>query len=493
MPSLGRAVVAIGVFDGVHVGHQALLRGTVSEARRLSARAVALTFDRDPDQVVTPLAAAPQLLSLDDKCRFIAECGIDTVLVVPFTPEIAATPAERFLDEVIGAAARVQAIHVGRDFRFGADASGDLDTLYVWGVEHGAEVRPHDLVSVNGSTVTSTRIRRLVASGDVVDAAALLGRPTRVGGVVHKGMERGRELGFPTANIVPDPFSALPADGVYAGSAELPDGRSFAAAISVGTPPSFADARDYLEAHLVSFDGDLYDTHLTLSFAVRLRGLTSFDSLEALSTAIAQDVAAAEARHEDSMTALSAGDEPVMPHYEPEFLDDGRLVIENPDELEAAERAVSRARRNHFDSGREWVPVTEPRHLSGLFGEAGFTAAMVAAPLDAEDIPYLWDPYSPEDMPSYRYGYGVIDRTFTLMVPSDRVEEARRVLGIRDAAPGSPEPADSMDSDGSWATPDEYKGHAPQTVGEDESGLKRVGWIVLVLLGFFVVFRLFGS
>ena len=392
LPSLGRAVVAIGVFDGVHLGHQALLQSTVSEARQLKARAIALTFDRDPDQVVTPLAAAPQLLSLEDKCRFIAECGIDTVLVVPFTPAIAATPAERFLDEVIGAAAHVQAVHVGRDFRFGAGASGDLDTLYVWGVEHGAEVRPHELVSISGSPVTSTRIRRLVAAGDVAAAAALLGRPSRVRGVVHKGMERGGELGFPTANMVPDAFAALPADGVYAGSAELADGRSFAAAVSVGTPPSFPDARDYLEAHLVGFDGDLYDTRLTLSFAARLRELATFDSLDALSAAIAQDAAAAEAHYRNGMKSLTVHDESSMPHYETEYLDDGRLVIEDPAALEAAELAVARVRRNQFDSGREWVPVTEPRHLSGLFGEAGFTAALVAAPLDAEDIPYLWDP-----------------------------------------------------------------------------------------------------
>jgi len=242
LASLGPAVVAIGVFDGVHVGHQKLLSNAAAEARRLGVRSIALTFDRDPDQVVTPEAAAPQLLTLADKCRFILECAIDIVLVVPFTEHVAATDPEAFLDEILGACCEVMTIHVGADFRFGARASGDVETLKTWSFKFGARVRPHVLLESEGEPVTSTRIRRLVAAGEVREAAMLLGRATRVSGHVHRGREQGRELGFPTANVVPVAFAALPADGVYAGRALLADGTPTEIAAGY-TVPSASRAR----------------------------------------------------------------------------------------------------------------------------------------------------------------------------------------------------------------------------------------------------------
>lgn len=287
---LGRAVIAIGAFDGVHLGHQALLRSAVSEAHSRDVRCVAVTFDRDPDQIITPEAAAPQLLNVDDKCRYIGECGVDTVLIVPFTHELAATEPRHFLDEVLHGVVEVLAVHVGHDFRFGARASGDVAMLRDWGRENGADVRPCELTEMDGAPVTATRIRRLVAAGEVEAAERLLGRPTRVAGLVHQGRRQGRQLGFPTANVVPMPFAALPADGVYAGTCELFDESVHAAAISVGTPPMFPEARDYLEAHLIGFDGDLYGRQVTLSFRKRLRSLRSFDSLDELKAAIAEDV-----------------------------------------------------------------------------------------------------------------------------------------------------------------------------------------------------------
>lgn len=429
MPSLGAAVVAIGVFDGVHIGHQALLGAAVREARKLGAKSIAVTFDRDPDQVVTPDSAAPQLLSLSAKCRFILECEIDLVLVVPFDQAMASTPPEEFLDAVLGTCCQPASIHVGRDFRFGARAAGDLDTLYVWAAEHDADVQPQPLVQTGGSPVTSTRIRALIHEGRIAEASLLLGRPPRVAGTVRRGREQGREIGFPTANVEPMPFAALPPDGVYAGRAVLPDGSSYPAAISVGTPPSFPEARDYLEAHLIGFSGDLYDRAVTLEFIERLRDQRPFGSLEALSQAIAADVNAVI-----ELAARTVPESPVdrFTYSDGEFLQNGAPLIDDPEKLAAAEREVAgiQAVDAYDRSDEEWVPLTGPRHLSGVLADAGFTAALVAAPLQSAGIPYAWDPYPPEQMPGYRVGYGAVDRPFTLLVPASRLAEARRIMGL---------------------------------------------------------------
>lgn len=434
MPSLGTAVVAIGVFDGVHVGHQALLSAAVDEAARLHVKSVAVTFDRDPDQVVTPDSAAPQLLSLPAKCRFIIECGIDVVLVVPFDKAMASTTPEQFLDAVMGTCCLPASVHVGHDFRFGADAAGDIDTLYVWAAEHGAEVHPQPLVRSGGSPVTSTRIRALIAESRLAEATLLLGRPPRVVGTVHRGREQGRELGFPTANVVPMQFASLPPAGVYAGRAVLPDGSSYPAAISVGNPPTFPEARDYLEAHIIGYNGDLYDRVVTLEFAERLREQQAFGSIDALSQAIARDV--------EKVIELAANTpKPTVvdkfTYSDGETLDNGAPLIDDPERLAAAERAVAgiQAADAYGTSDEEWVPLTGPRHLSGVFADAGFTAALVTAPLKSAGIPHAWDPYPPEQMPGYRVGYGAVDRPFTLLVPKSRLAEARRVMGLDRLAP----------------------------------------------------------
>lgn len=446
MPSLGRAVLAIGVFDGVHLGHQQLLEETAHEAQVTGARAVAVTFDRDPDQVVTPDAAAPQLLTLEDKCRFIAECGIGAILVVPFTPDVAQMPAEDFLDRVLGTSVDVVAIHVGEDFRFGARAEGDTRTLITWAAAHDAEARPHELFEVDGEPVTSTRIRGLVGSGDVEHAAELLGRPTRVSGRVHVGRQQGRTIGFPTANVVPVPFAALPADGVYAGWAEVAGGMRYKAAISVGTPPSFPEARDYLEAHILGFSGDLYDSSITLSFVTKVRDQRAFGSIAELTDAIAADVeaidAALETEHAFTPTAFAARDDN-------DFLEDGSPVVDDPAALAAAEASVAHMKRTQRVRDESWVPVTGARHISSLFNEAGLTAALITSPLDNAGIPYAWEPYEPQDMPSFRVGYGLIDRRFTLYVPKERLGEAVDLLGLGHPAPRVPA-VPGLFSDTAW-------------------------------------------
>jgi len=289
MEPLGRSVAALGVFDGVHIGHQALIHDAVALSRDLDALCVVVTFDCDPDQVVTPATAAPQLLEPDDKLSLLAGLGADVVLVMPFTPELARTPPLVFLDEVLLGSMEPVGVVVGYDFRFGHRAEGDVDVLVRYGASHGFSVVAHNLVSEGGAPVTSTRIRSLVAAGDVAAAARLLGRPHRVSGEVGHGRGEGASLDAPTANVLAKPTAAVPADGVYAGRA-IVDGRAYAAAISVGVPPMFPESAYALEAHLLDFTGDLYGREITIEFTERLRDQKRFDSPADLAAAIAADV-----------------------------------------------------------------------------------------------------------------------------------------------------------------------------------------------------------
>ena len=286
---IGACVVALGVFDGVHVGHQALVADAVSLAESEGACSVVLTFDRDPDQVVSPTTAMPQLLDLEDKLALLADQGAGVVLVVPFTPRLAAMSPLTFLDEVLLATMSPVAVAVGRDFRFGHRAEGDVDVLTRYGAAHGFRVLAHDLVSDDGGPITSTRIRHLVHSGDVAQAAALLGRPHRVRGLVVHGRGAGAAIGFATANLAIDPYAALPAPGVYAGRATIGD-TTYPAAISVGRPPTFPEAHDDFEVHAVGYLGDLYGRALAIEFLARLRDQRAFDDAESLAEAVASDI-----------------------------------------------------------------------------------------------------------------------------------------------------------------------------------------------------------
>jgi riboflavin kinase / FMN adenylyltransferase len=287
---LGGAVVTIGVFDGVHVGHQALVSDTIAEAQRRSAASVVVTFDRDPDRVVDPAHAAPQLLELDDKLALLEALGPDVVLVVTFDERVAAMAPEAFLDTVLCAVTCPVAAIVGHDFRFGARAAGDLSTLTAFGAAHGFTVTGHPLVRDAGGPVTSTRVRALIAAGDVTAAAALLGRPHRLRGTVVRGRGEGTGLGSPTANLDVAASAALPTDGVYAGRA-LVEGVAYPAAVSVGIPPSFPEAACRLEVNLLGFSGDLYGRTLDLEFLQRLRDQRRFADTAELSAAIAADIA----------------------------------------------------------------------------------------------------------------------------------------------------------------------------------------------------------
>ncbi len=290
MPALGAAVVAIGVFDGVHRGHQMLVRDAIDLARTRDALAVVLTFDRDPDRVVMPDKAAPQLLELEDKVRLLGELGPDVVLVVPFDTAVAAMTPDVFIDQVLLASVTPLAVVVGHDFRFGTRASGDVGTLRESGRMHGFDVRAHDLLESGDLPVTSTRIRATLAEGDVRSAALLLGRHHFVSGRVTRGRGAGHELGVPTANVMTHSWTALPSDGVYAGRARVGD-TWHDCAVSVGLPPSFPGASDLLEAHLIDYDGpDLYGETITVAFVARIRDQKRFDDRKALSAAITADI-----------------------------------------------------------------------------------------------------------------------------------------------------------------------------------------------------------
>lgn len=290
MHELGPAVIALGVFDGVHIGHQALVRDMIALARQRNSAACVLTFDRDPDQVVAPEHPQKQLVTFEDRVALLSDIGPDVILVVPFDEWLASLTPDDFSMDVLLDAAEPIACVVGYDFRFGTRASGDADTLRSLGSLHGFQVVTHPLVHADGAPVTSTRIRALIAQGDVTAAARLLGRPHRLRGEVVRGKGLGATLGTPTANLdVPREF-ALPADGVYAGWATVAEGR-FAAAISVGLPPTFPDATCVLEAHLLGYAGELYGQPIMLEFVERIRDQRAFQDRETLATAIHADVA----------------------------------------------------------------------------------------------------------------------------------------------------------------------------------------------------------
>lgn len=287
--SLGESVVALGAFDGVHVGHQALIRDAVALSHEIGSGCCVATFDQDPERVINPHAAVPQLTALDEKISLISALGPDHILVVPFDEDLAALEPEAFIDDVLLDALVPRAVVVGEDFRFGAFARGDVSTLRRCGAQKGFSVVAHDLVQSSGGTVTSTRIRQLLSQGDVAQAAQLLGRPHKIRGVVVPGCGRGSRLGMPTANISFDESLALPAPGVYAGYTLVGE-HAYPSALIVGRPPTFPDATSVLEAHLLDFTQRIYSASVAVEFVERLRDLQAFADEESLRSAMAEDI-----------------------------------------------------------------------------------------------------------------------------------------------------------------------------------------------------------
>lgn len=293
----GGCAVTIGAYDGVHLGHRAV----IADVRRLAAASglstAVVTFDRHPAMVVRPESAPLLLTDLDQKLELLASTGVDYVLVVQFDADRSREPAEDFVVEILVDCLRTRLVVVGQDFHFGYQRKGNVALLERLGDDHGFAVEGLDLVGTDGrpaaehEQVSSTAIRRALRAGDLAAATALLGRPHEVRGLVTHGDERGRDLGFPTANVAVPGDILLPADGIYAGWFSRRDGSVHPAAISLGRRPTFYEQAhaSLLEAHLLDFDDDLYDEHVRVRFEARLRGEERFESVDALIQQMGRD------------------------------------------------------------------------------------------------------------------------------------------------------------------------------------------------------------
>lgn len=288
------AVVTIGAFDGVHLGHRAVIDEVRRWASDLGSAAAVVTFDPHPAYVVRPASAPLLLTDLDQRLELLAEAGVDRTLVVRFDQDRARETAADFVSEVLVGCLHTRAVVVGHDFHFGYKRQGNVPFLVTQGADHGFDVLGLHLTASGDDAVSSTRIRSLLTDGDVRRAAAMLGRPHEVRGVVEHGDARGRELGFPTANIHVPGVMQLPADGVYAGWYVRPDGTTHAACISLGRRPTFYEEQGdrLLEPYLLDVppDTDLYGERARVRFAERLRGQARFDSIEALIEQMHEDV-----------------------------------------------------------------------------------------------------------------------------------------------------------------------------------------------------------
>ena len=285
------AVVTIGNFDGVHRGHQHLLQ----VARELGGPVVAVTFDPHPTAVFAPDKAPKLLTSFARRIELLRENGADEVRALAFDREMAAWSPEEFVRTVLVGELRAKAVVVGENFRYGSRASGDVRLLHDDLAEFGCLVSGVNLAEsgeLDGVPFSSTLVRELIAAGRVAEASIVLGRPPEVSGVVRRGDGRGKDLGFPTANVPVDHTFAVPEDGVYAGHLVV-DQQRHGAAISVGTNPTFAGTERRVESFLIDVaeDIDLYDREVRVEFVQRLRGMENFDSVDALVAQMHDDVA----------------------------------------------------------------------------------------------------------------------------------------------------------------------------------------------------------
>lgn len=286
----GRSVVTIGVFDGMHRGHAQLVSRAVQRARERGLPCVLMTFDPHPSEVVRPGSHPAQLTSLRRRAELVEQLGVDVFLVLPFTVELSRMPADEFVHELLVERLHVAEVVVGDNFTFGHKAAGDVELLGVLGRRFGFTAEDVGMLSQGELTYSSTYIRSCIDAGDVAAASTALGRPHRLEGIVIRGDRRGRGLGYPTANLSTPRYAAIPADGVYA-CRFVHRGRELAAAVSVGTNPTFSGRERRVEAFVLDLDEDLYGEQVALDFVERLRGMVRFDTPEELVTQIDDDVA----------------------------------------------------------------------------------------------------------------------------------------------------------------------------------------------------------
>ena len=299
----GRCVLTIGVFDGVHRGHAELIAHAVKSGRARNVPTVLMTFDPHPMEVVHPGSHPAQLTTLTRRAELVEDMGVDVFLVMPFTADFMKLTPERYVHELLVESLHVVEVVVGDNFTFGRKAAGKVDTLRRAGERLGFAVESMSLLSEHHSnesvTFSSTYIRSCVDAGDVVAAADALGRPHRVEGVVVRGFGRGVELGYPTANVAPPMYSAIPADGVYAAwftaigrgpvTGTVIPGQRYQAAVSIGTNPTFSGRARTVEAFVLDSSADLYGQYVALDFVGRVRGQLAFDSVDDLVVAMGND------------------------------------------------------------------------------------------------------------------------------------------------------------------------------------------------------------
>jgi riboflavin kinase/FMN adenylyltransferase len=284
-------VATIGVFDGVHRGHQVIINRAVSRAADAGVPSVLVTFDPHPSEVVRPGSHPAILTGPNRKAELVAALGVDAMCVLPFTPEFSRLAPETFVHTVLVESLHSVGVVVGHNFRFGHRAAGDVTLLARLGEEFGFAAEQVPLLLDGESRFSSTAIRACIAGGDIAGATRGLGREHRVEGIVVRGDGRGREIGYPTANVAAIPHAAVPADGVYAGYLVLATGR-VPAAVSIGTNPTFNGRERRLEAFALDFDADIYGDYVGVDFVSRLRPTERFSEVAELVEAIDADVIA---------------------------------------------------------------------------------------------------------------------------------------------------------------------------------------------------------
>ena len=291
-------MTTIGVFDGVHRGHQQIIARARALATERNLPTVLMTFTPHPSEVVRPGSHPPQLTTNTRKAELAAELGVDVVVFLPFTLEFSKLTPQEFIHDAVVTELHADAVVVGQNFRFGHKAAGDVTLLAELGSRWGFDAEGVTLLAEAGRPISSTYIRSCVEAGDMAAAAHALGRPHRLDGVVVRGDQRGRDLGFPTANVRTGSFAAVPADGIYAGRVVRIDEwgntrtgvPALPAAISVGSNPTFEGRHRSVEAYILDFDGDLYGQNLGVEFMHRLRGMVKFDSVDDLVVQMTDDV-----------------------------------------------------------------------------------------------------------------------------------------------------------------------------------------------------------
>jgi riboflavin kinase / FMN adenylyltransferase len=287
----GPSAVTIGKFDGLHTGHRSVLRAVRDAADAAGLTSTVLTFDRNPLSVLAPERCPEALVSNEQKRELLADAGIEATVMLHFDRAFSTQTPEQFVQNILVDSLHARVVFVGADFRFGARGAGNVALLQQLGPSLGFQVSVVEAMSLDGRhRVSATIIRQLLTTGDVAAAARLLGRPHTVRGTVIRGEQRGRTLGFPTANLSPKLEGFIPADGVYAGWLTV-DGDKLPAAISVGNNPTFDGVPErQVEAHVLDRDLDLYDKTVEVSFVSRIRGMEKFDGVDALVAQIGRDV-----------------------------------------------------------------------------------------------------------------------------------------------------------------------------------------------------------